>query len=390
MEPLEAVAGQTEMRPALDALATPCLLLDEARMDRNVARMAEQIGRLGVSLRLHVKTAKSVEVVRRIAGPPPAPLTVSTLEEAEQFAAAGYRDLLYAVGITPNKLDRVLAMRRAGIALAIILDSVDAARAVAGASAAAGDAIPTLIEIDCDGQRAGVPPEDPERIRAIAAALAQGGRVAGVMTHCGGSYGARSKEQLRVWARRERDSAVTAANVLRDAGHAIDTVSVGSTPTILHADDLTGITEARAGVHVFMDLVMTGLGVCATDDIAISVLASVVAAQPERERYLIDAGWMALSRDRGTASQPVDQGYGLVCDRDGRPYGDLIVTGPNQEHGIIALREGSEAELPKLSVGDLVRVFPNHACATAGQHSHYEVLPAGGGPIERWSRFGGW
>jgi D-serine deaminase-like pyridoxal phosphate-dependent protein len=389
MEIAEPIAS-TEPRHALEALATPCLLLDEARMDRNAARMAAQIGQLGVTLRLHVKTLKSVEAVRRVAGRPPAPLTVSTLEEAEQFAAAGYRDLLYAVGITRNKLDRVLAMRRAGIALTVILDSVYAARAVAGVSAAADDAIPALIEIDCDGQRAGVPPEDAERIRAIAAALAEGGRVAGAMTHCGGSYGSRSADELRTWARRERDAVVSAANILREAGHKIDTVSAGSTPTVLYAEDWSGVTEARAGVHVVMDLVMAGLGVCAVDDIALSVLGAVIAVQPERGRYLVDAGWMALSRDRGTASQPVDQGYGLVCDRDGRPFGDLIVTEVNQEHGVVALREGSSSALPELSVGDLVRILPNHACATAAQHDSYQVMPAGGGPIERWSRFGGW
>jgi D-serine deaminase-like pyridoxal phosphate-dependent protein len=122
----------------------------------------------------------------------------------------------------------------------------------------------------------------------------------------------------------------------------------------------------------------------------LSVLAAVVAAQPERGRYLVDAGWMALSRDRGTAAQAVDQGLGLVCDQSGRPYGDLIVAEANQEHGVIALREGSSGALPDLRVGDLVRILPNHACATAAQHGHYEVLPSGGGALARWSRFGGW
>jgi len=383
-----APTAAPDLRSQFSTLQTPCLLLDEARMMRNAARMAAATARLGVGLRLHVKTAKSIEVVRRVAGPPPAPLTVSTLEEAEHFAAAGYRDIVYAVGIAPNKLERVLALRRLGTALTVILDSVEAAAAVAEASRIAGEPIPALIEIDCDGQRAGIVPTDGERIRAVAAALADGGRVAGVLTHCGGSYGSRSEAELRAWAQRERDAVVAAAEMLRAAGHGIETVSLGSTPSLLFAEDLTGVTEARAGVHVFMDLVMAGLSVCALDDIAISVLASVVSAQPERGRYLVDAGWTALSRDRGTADQRVDQGLGLVCDVDGRPYGDVIVTGANQEHGIIALREGSEAELPVLKVGDLVRVLPNHACATAAQHGHYNVVR--GDDIVRWDRFGGW
>lgn len=387
---MEVAPALADDRCALGALQTPCLLLDEAKLDRNAARMAEAVARLGVSLRLHVKTAKSIDVVRRVAGPPPAPLTVSTLEEAEHFAAAGYRDLTYAVGLAPAKIARVLALRRGGADLSVIVDNVEGAVAVAEASAAAGDPIPTLIEVDCDGARAGIPPADVERLRAVATALAQGARLAGVLTHCGGSYSSRSEDELRAWARRERDSAVAAAEILRAAGHTIGTVSVGSTPTVLHADDLSGVTEARPGVYVFMDLVMAGLGVCVLDDIAISVLATIISAQPERGRYLVDAGWTALSRDRGTVDQKVDQGLGLVCAIDGRPYRDLIVTAANQEHGIIALREGSGADLPSLRVGDLVRILPNHACATAAQHGFYHLLPGTGRALSRWDRFGGW
>ena len=98
-----------------------------------------------------------------------------------------------------------------------------------------------------------------------------------------------------------------------------------------------------------------------------------------------------MSRDRGTASQPVDQGYGIVCDVHGKPYPDLIMTECNQEHGAIALRPGSTATLPKLTIGDLVRILPNHACATAGQHGGYLVTDEARNVIvDRWLRFGGW
>ena len=105
---------------------------------------------------------------------------------------------------------------------------------------------------------------------------------------------------------------------------------------------------------------------------------------------MIDAGWMALSRDRGTASQAVDQGYGVVCDINGEVIPDLIVTATSQEHGVIALREGSGAKLPELPIGTLLRILPNHACATASQFDQYEVIPAGPGGLQQWPRFRGW
>jgi D-serine deaminase-like pyridoxal phosphate-dependent protein len=168
-------------------------------------------------------------------------------------------------------------------------------------------------------------------------------------------------------------------------------ISVGSTPTAHHATDLSGVTEVRAGVFVFFDLVMAGIGICSVDDIALSVLATVIGHQRDKGWILVDAGWMAMSRDRGTAKQDVDQGYGLVCDRDGRPYGDLILVDANQEHGIIALRPGASGALPDLAVGDRVRILPNHACATGAQHDRYHVVRDGSDMVEAvWPRFGGW
>lgn len=372
-------------------LSTPCLILDADRMDRNIARLRDRLTDLGVTLRPHLKTGKSVEVAQRMMPTPQGPATVSTLQEARRFADAGVRDIIYAVGVSPAKLPEILTLRREGVDLAILLDSVEQAAAVAQASREAGHAIPAFIEIDCDGHRAGVLPQDGDRLRAIAAALSQGGELRGVLTHAGGSYDARGDDALRACAEAERLAVVTAAQHLRDGGFACPVVSVGSTPTAHRAQDLTGVTEVRAGVFVFFDLVMAGIGICRHEDIALSVLATVIGHQQDKGWILVDAGWMALSRDRGTAGQAVDQGYGLVCDVEGRPFGDLIVVQANQEHGVLALRPGSEADLPLLSIGDRVRIFPNHACATAAQHDRYHVVDQGSDIVTAiWPRFGGW
>jgi len=168
-------------------------------------------------------------------------------------------------------------------------------------------------------------------------------------------------------------------------------VSVGSTPTGQFATNCSGVTEVRAGVFAFVDVFMAGLGGCSLDDIALSVLSTVIGHKKDKGWIIIDAGWMALSRDRGTASQPIDQGYGIVCDTTGKPFRDLIVTSTNQEHGIITVRPGSEASVPDLPVGTMVRVFPNHACATASQHSQYHVTDSETLEVhDIWPRFSGW
>jgi D-serine deaminase-like pyridoxal phosphate-dependent protein len=383
--PLDGVAER------LRALPTPSLVLDERRMLRNVERLEMHLRSLGVPLRPHLKTAKSVDVARRVLANGTGPAAVSTLREAEAFAGAGVRDIVYAVGIAPDKLERVLAIRATGCDLSVLLDSREQAVAVVGASRASGTSIPALIEIDCDGHRGGLRPDDPE-IVAIGRILHEGGaELRGVLTHAGESYGVHGADAHAAFAERERAAAVAAATALRAAGLPSPVVSVGSTPTAYAARDLSGVTEVRAGNYMFFDLFQAGIGVCAIDDIAISVLTTVIGRQRERSRIFIDAGWMALSRDRGTARQRIDQGYGVVCDIDGHVIPDLVVIEANQEHGIVSVRPGSAASLPDLPMGTRLRVLPNHACATAAQFASYQVVPAdNGASLAHWERFGGW
>ena len=371
----------------LGEIETPALVLERTKLDRNLARMNAQVTQLGARLRPHVKTAKSVDVVRRAVKPGDGGITVSTLKEAGQFFAAGYRDILYAVGIVPNKLQHVAALRAQGCDLTIILDSIEAARAVADNSRVTGAAFPALIEIDSDGHRAGVKPGDA-RLLDIGRTL--GSNLRGVMTHAGGSYDCKSVDEIRAMAGRERAAVVRCAGALRGAGFPCAVVSVGSSPTATYAESFAGVTEVRAGVYMFFDLFMAGLSVCAVDDIALSVLTSVIGHQPEKGWIITDAGWMALSRDRGTAAQKIDQGYGLVCDAQGRPIDGLIVSGANQEHGIISARDGGAVDSARFALGTLLRILPNHACATAAQHDGYQVINEASQIEARWPRFSGW
>lgn len=372
----------------LDDLPTPELLLDHPRLLRNIQRLRTRLDGSGVAFRPHLKTVKCVPIARLMMSQPAGPATVSTLQEAEEFAAAGVTDLLYAVGIAPQKLPRVEDLLRRGVDLAVILDSEAQAHAVVNASHTTP--IPVLIEIDTDGHRAGLHPEDP-RLLDVGRILHLGGAtLRGVMTHAGGSYGAVGEAALASIAEAERSGAVRAAERLRAAGLPSPVVSIGSTPTAFFAQSFAGVTEVRAGVYAFFDLVMAGLGVCKIEDIALSVLATVIGRQRNTGLLIIDAGWMALSADRGTAKQSVDQGFGLVCKMDGTPYPDLTVVQANQEHGLLGLRSGSTADMPDLEIGSRVRILPNHACATASQYPAYSVLQ-GAAVIARWPRVqSGW
>ena len=369
-------------------LPTPALILDRRKLEANAERMRSRVRDLGVMLRPHVKTSKSIEVLKVLAGGTDVPITVSTLAEARYFFGQGVRDILYAVGIAPVKLPQVAELLRSGCRLRVILDSIEAADAVQGFGSSEGMTIEALIEVDTDGHRAGVAPEDGLLIE-IAGRFADGpgARLAGVMTHAGGSYSARTLGEFEAIAERERAGAVRAAEQLRAAGFPVETVSVGSTPTVHYAPSLEGVTEARVGVYAFGDLVQAGLGTCAIEDIAISVLASVIGHNRQHGRVLVDAGFLALSRDRGTSDFPVDWGYGAVCDATtGEPIDGVRVESTNQEHGIIT----GDIDWDRFPIGGRVRILPNHACATAAAYDRYFVTDGDASVTDVWGRINGW
>lgn len=373
----------------LHSIDTPSLIIDEPKMQRNIDRMAEKAKSLGITLRPHLKTSKCWEVAKRQLWTPKGPATVSTLKEAEEFAKHGVSDMIYAVGIAPQKLPRVQQLLDAGVDLKIILDNVDSAKIVSDWCRENESEMKVLIEIDCDGHRSGLQPNDPS-IVDVAKALTDGAKLVGVLTHAGGSYDVNTPEALLERSRGERDGILAAANLLKEAGFELEIISVGSTPTALSADDFSGITEMRAGVYVFFDLFQAGVGICSVDDIAVSLLVTVIGHQEQKGWVITDGGWMALSRDRGTANQKLDQGYGLVCDIEGNLMPELWVCGANQEHGIIARRDGALLKREDFPIGMRLRILPNHACPIGAQHPQYYVVEKGVEVKAVWPRFYGW
>lgn len=370
-------------------LPTPSLLIDKHKLMQNIQKLSSHIGALGSRIRPHVKTHKSIDITKAIeAGGNTSGITVSTVKEAEHFFHAGYTDILYAVGVVPNKFNALAALIKQGCDVKVILDSVTAAALLCDYAQSNDTTFKVMIELDVDNHRAGVDPHS-KALLEIAHVLNNSPCIDlhGVMTHAGGSYNCFGGDDQLTIARQERDLSLLAAKRIRDCGIACPNVSIGSTPTAFAIDDLKGITEVRAGVYALFDLVMAGLGVCKVDDIAISVLGSIIGFQHEKNIALTDAGWMAMSRDRGTATHEIDYGYGQICELNGVPIDGVYMQSANQEHGIIGLMSDVKAttsskqgKSPALNmaehfnIGDFIRVLPNHACSTAAQFNEFYLV----------------
>ncbi|MCZ4280770.1 alanine racemase [Kiloniella laminariae] len=371
-------------------LGTPSLLLNRDICEENCRVMQERAQGAGVRLRPHMKTAKSIEVYKMATRGGFEGITVSTLAEADFFANAGVKDILYAVGIVPGKLAAAQKIQDKGVKLSLITDNVAVITALDAEAERLGTTFPVAVEIDCGGGRGGVLPESADLLD-LARALKSSRRLSfeGVLTHAGHSYAYSSAGEIAEVAEQERLGVVSAAVRLRKAGFACPLVSAGSTPTAVFARSFEGLSEIRPGVYMFGDVDQLCIGTCKADEIAATVLTSVIGHNRSSQRLLVDAGGLALSKDISASIFTSQSGYGLVCKLDGTIIDDFFVEGVHQEHGLIASLSGDLC-FESYPVGSRLRILPIHSCMTVAAYEHYEVHDSPGSLIARWSRVNGW
>lgn len=371
--------------------ATPALILDRSRLQSNIDHLTNILAPHSVQLRPHFKTCKSLEIANLILKPGSGGITVSTLHEAEYFLSGGYTDILYAVSIVPQKLRHVKKLQEKGAKITLLLDNLLTAQEVSKKGLELNTVFPCLIEIDCDGKRAGLT-SDAQELISIARCLHEqaGTQFEGLMSHSGGTYSCNSVESIREMAEIERLAVVHAGMRIKSEGLPCPTLSIGSTPAAYFSNNFEGITELRAGVYVFHDMVMEALQVCETSDIAISVLATVISHKKDRNRLLIDAGSLALSADPGKKNNLGNIHFGQVCAlEDCKPYSNLWITSTNQEHGLISL-DHTSLSFEDFPIGGQVRILPNHACITAAAYPGYHVIEEDTEISAYWERCNGW
>ncbi|MDY7086075.1 MAG: alanine racemase [Actinomycetota bacterium] len=331
-------------------LETPYVAVDVDVLDRNLAGMAAVARERGLGLRPHAKTHKCLEIARRQVEHGATGLTVATVSEAEVFAGGGFDDLFIAYPIwpSPGRAERLRAL--AGrVALRVGVDSAESAEAL---SAAAGP-LDVLVEIDSGHHRSGVRPADA--VRVAEAAERAGHRVRGIFTFPGHSY-APGQQQT---------AALDEAAALSAAGLGAGVRSGGSTPTAALAEG-GALTEIRPGVYVFGDAQQVELGGCGWDDVALTVVATVVSRTGNR--VIADAGSKVLGADRLAWAT----GFGRLPE-----HPDARIVALSEHHATIEFPAGPPAR------GDVLRIAPNHVCATVNLADELVVV-RGGAEAGRW------
>ena len=371
------------------SISTPAALVDLERVEANTSGMSDKMSRLGAKLRPHVKTHKTVEGARLQVRGHFGGITVSTLAEARHYAKAGFRDIAYAVPIAIQRLEEAAELSRSLAALHLLVDQEATFREMEACARAKRLELSAYLKVDCGYHRAGVDPESDRSI-GLAVRMRDSSHVSfrGILTHAGHSYDGKNQGEIRAVAEQERSVMVKFAERLRSAGAPPPEVSVGSTPTMAVAESLEGVTEARPGNYVFFDRFQSTVGSCSTENVAFSVLTTILGHYPARGELLVDAGALALSKDQGPTHMEPRCGYGAVTDVAGRGVlRHLRVHSLSQEHGKIAGAVASDFEA--LPVGARLRILPNHSCLTAALFERYYVV-RNEQLVDEWKPVRGW
>jgi D-serine deaminase-like pyridoxal phosphate-dependent protein len=317
----------------IEQLDTPVPVIDLDRMEANITRLQQYMDQHGIANRPHIKTHKVPQIARLQVEAGAAGICCQKVSEAEVMVEAGLDDVFIPYNIIGQaKLERLMALA-ARAHISVVADAVTTVRGYAQAAQDAGLELPVLVEFDTGMHRCGVglPEEAAELARLIA--RSPGLKFAGLMTF---PHNAASDDFVSDTRR-----------LLQSAGVAIPCVSYGGTPTVWEAHLRSEVTEYRAGTYVYGDRSLLASGAVAPDQIALTVVTTVVS-RPTSDRGIIDGGSKTFSSDLLGMT-----GHGLILE-----YPEARFYGMSEEHGNVDF-----AECPrKPEIGERLTVIPNHCC----------------------------
>jgi D-serine deaminase-like pyridoxal phosphate-dependent protein len=374
------------MRPpgSILELPTPALLLDQSILERNLTRMQERANNFGVSLRPHIKTHKCIQIANHQLELGARGITVSTLFELEQFIAAGFNDITWALPLIPDHIERILELSDKAT-IRVVIDSPEIFERLNAIERVGSERFHVWLKVDCGYHRAGVDPKSQLAEKLVQSLNDSKNLVFdGILTHSGHSYDSHNRAEIMVVAEQERSVMAEFAERMRTKGLKIPMVSIGSTPTMSVTENLEGINEIRPGNYAFYDYTQVMLGSCGIADCALTVLASVISHQPGASHFILDAGALALSKDTGPLHISNDMDMGIIYEDYDRKrlQAHVHVKTLSQEHGKVLISESSNLR-GQYKVGDKVRILEHHSCLTAANFDYYYVVK-GYEVVDRW------
>jgi D-serine deaminase-like pyridoxal phosphate-dependent protein len=341
----------------VDELRTPCLVVDLGRLERNLAAWQAAIDAHGCRFRPHVKTHKTLEIARMQLAAGAAGITASKASEASVYVAAGFDDVVVAYPVAAPAAWEQLAELASRARVAVNVENEHAAHGLSRAAAGRGVELGVYLDVDIGMHRCGVPVGDVDRAERLTALIR---RLPGLGLRGVTGYRSISGNDARASGLEEGARLVELAARL-----GVDEVAAGSTPTGRFVAEVDGVTEVRAGVYPFNDLMQERLGVAGREEISLSIRATVVSTGAGG-RVTVDAGSKTFSGD-AVLEGPDGRIVAESADRS------VVIEWMSEEHGI------GRASRP-VEIGERIAFHPAHVCTTVNLSD--ELVAARGGEVE--------
>jgi D-serine deaminase-like pyridoxal phosphate-dependent protein len=335
-------------------LDTPTIVVDLDRLERNIRAWQAALDGRGTAFRPHIKTHKVPEIARMQVAAGARGIVCAKVSEAEPFADAGIDDICIAYPVFGEaKWRRVAALAARGVRVTVNCDNEEAARGLSGAAVDAGVTLHLQIDVDTGLGRGGVPAGNPIALERLARTILAlpGVELDGITTFR--SIGFEGASTPRHAGRVEGHMMTELAETLRGASIEVREVTAGSTPTAQWAAEVPGVTEVRAGTYVFHDLMQLANGTASADDLALSVLCTVVS-RTGSGRIVIDGGSKTFSGDAGAVGSGIALAGPVARGADHPVFVERL----NEEHGV------ARAECD-VALGGKLRFHPYHVCTCA-------------------------
>lgn len=347
-------------------LPTPALLVDVEKTLENIYMMQAHADRLGLKLRPHIKTHRMPAFAKLQVEAGAAGIACAKIGEAEVMADAGIQDIFIAnevIGV--DKYERLRDLHRR-IRVRIGIDNKVQLAQMEEIFANEEKPLEVLIEYEVGEVRSGI--VDDEQLVDLVEAIKQCKHVVlrGIFSHEGHTYKADDREDCLRKARTAYERTVRAADMIRDLGVDIDTVSIGATPSVMNGAYLAGITELRIGTYIFFDV---GQSKAIGDfrHCSATVLASVIS-KPYAQRVVLDSGAKALVSQNRPAGICATKGFGAIKGAEHINVDSLF-----DEHAVL----NSEEFRDMVEVGDKVEVIPSHICPTVNLYDRAYLVSKG-------------
>jgi D-serine deaminase-like pyridoxal phosphate-dependent protein len=346
-------------------LDTPCLLVDLDRMEKNIQTWQAAVSANGAKLRPHVKTHKVPDIAHMQLDAGAGGITVAKVAEAEVFAAHGCKDIFIAYPVIGEAKWRRAAEVARNCTLTIGVDSETGACGLSKAAEAAGTTIRVRVEIDLGMGRAGVQPDQAGSLCKLVTTL-PGLELDGVFGYRSVFFRGAGERTAADLGREEGEIMVGHAERLRAAGLPIRSISLGSTPTARSVAQVPGVTEVRPGTYIFGDYMMAERGVVSYEDVALSILCTVVS-RTAADKATIDGGSKTFCGD-SVPDRLQLKGYASAVGME------AYVETMSEEHGVVRLGPGVNPQ-----IGDKIAFYPIHVCTTVNLAD--ELIGVRGGKV---------